>query len=88
MVLRLIKNYFVRKKAILSKKPRQAVTIMSNSLSRINEVDITKKIKRIHGQYIPEKYTRYFDNLERLDISSNNMKCKIYDSICKKKMES
>ena len=83
-----IKNYFVRKKAILSKKPRQAVTIMSNSLSRINEVDITKKIKRIHGQHIPEKYTRYFDNLERLDISSNNMKCKIYDSICKKKMES
>ena len=83
-----IKNYFVRKKAILSKKPRQAVTIMSNSLSRINEVDITKKIKRIHGQHIPEKYTRYFDKLERLDISSNNTKCKIYDSICKKKMES
>ena len=81
-----IRNYFVRKKSILSKKHRQAVTIMSNSLSRINQVDITKKLKRIHGVHIPEKYALIFDNLESIDNNANNMKGKIYDSICKSKM--
>ena len=81
-----IRNYFIRKKTILSKKHRQAVTIMSNSLSRINQVDITKKLKRIHGMHIPEKYALIFDNLESIDNNANNMKGKIYDSICKSKM--
>ena len=81
-----IRNYFIRKKTILNKKHRQAVTIMSNSLSRINQVDITKKLKRIHGMHIPEKYALIFDNLESIDNNANNMKGKIYDSICKSKM--
>ena len=82
-----IRNYFIRKKAILSKKPSQAVTIMSNSLSRINNVDITKKWKRIHGMHIPEKYSKIFDNLESIDNTANCMKGNIYDSICKVKMD-
>ena len=81
-----IRNYFIRKKARLSKKPSQAVTIMSNSLSRINNVDITKKIKRIHGMHIPEKYSKIFDNLDSIDNTANLMKGKIYDAICKVKM--
>ena len=59
---------------------------MSNSLSRINQIDITKKLKRIHGMHIPEKYALIFDNLESIDNNANNMKGKIYDSICKSKM--
>ena len=82
-----IRNYFIRKKAILNKKPSQAVTIMSNSLSRINNVDITKKLKRIHGMHIPEKYSKIFDNLESIDNTANLMKGNIYDSICKVKMD-
>ena len=53
------KNYFIRRKAILNKKPRQAITIMTNSLSRINHVDITKKLKKYLGQ-IFKKNIRYF----------------------------
>ena len=82
-----IRNYFIRKKAILKKQPSQAVTIMSNSLSRINNVDITKKLKRIHGMHIPEKYSKIFDNLESIDNTANSMKGNIYDSICKVKMD-
>lgn len=82
-----IRNYFLRKKARLTKKPSQAVTIMSNSLSRINQVDITKKLKRIHGLHVPEKYSKIFDNLEYIDNTANNMKGNIYDSICKVKMD-
>ena len=55
-----MKAYFENKKMKLSNKNRQAVTIMSNSLSRINEIDITKKLKRIHGMHIPEKYVKFF----------------------------
>ena len=82
-----IRNYFIRKKAILNKKSSQAVTILSNSLSRINNVDITKKLKRIHGMHIPEKYSKIFDNLESIDNTANLMKGNIYDSICKVKMD-
>ena len=82
------KNYFIRRKAILNKKPRQAVTIMTNSLSRINHVDISKKIKKIHGTYIPEKYTQFFENLEKIGNSANNVKCTIYDRLCKSRMDS
>ena len=82
------KNYFIRRKAILNKKPRQAITIMTNSLSRINHVDISKKIKKIHGTYIPEKYTQFFENLEKIGNSANNMKCTIYDRLCKSRMDS
>ena len=63
------------------------MTIMSNSLSRINQVDITKKLKRIHGLHVPEKYSKIFDNLEYIDNTANNMKGNIYDSICKVKMD-
>ena len=82
------KNYFIRRKAILNKKPRQAITIMTNSLSRINHVDITKKIKKIHGTYIPEKYTQFFENLEKIGNSANKVKCTIYDRLCKSRMDS
>ena len=82
------KNYFIRRKAILNKKPRQAITIMTNSLSRINHVDISKKIKKIHGTYIPEKYTQFFENLEKIGNSANNVKCTIYDRLCKSRMDS
>ena len=82
------KNYFIRRKAILNQKPRQAITIMTNSLSRINHVDISKKIKKIHGTYIPEKYTQFFENLEKIGNSANNMKCTIYDRLCKSRMDS
>ena len=82
-----MKGYFENKKMKLSKKPRQAVAIMSNSLSRINEIDVTKKLKRIHGMHIPEKYVRYFDKIESLSRGSNNMKCKIFDSLCKVRMD-
>ena len=82
------KNYFIRRKAILNKKPRQAITIMTNSLSRINHVDISKKIKKIHGTYIPEKYTRFFESLEKIGNSANNVKCTIYDRLCKSRMDS
>ena len=54
-----MKAYFENKKMKLSSKNRQAVTIMSNSLSRINEIDITKKLKRIHGMHIPDKYVNF-----------------------------
>ena len=82
------KNYFIRRKAILNKKPRQAITIMTNSLSRINHVDISKKIKKIHGTYIPEKYTQFFENLEKIGNSANKVKCTIYDRLCKSRMDS
>jgi hypothetical protein len=82
-----MKGYFENKKMKLSKKPRQAVAIMSNSLSRINEIDVTKKLKRIHGMHIPEKYVRYFDKIESLSRGANNMKCKIFDSLCKVRMD-
>ena len=82
------KNYFIRRKAILNKKPRQAITIMTNSLSRINHVDISKKIKKIHGTYIPEKYQQFFENLEKISNSANKVKCTIYDRLCKSRMDS
>ena len=82
------KNYFIRRKAILNKKPRQAITIMTNSLSRINHVDISKKIKKIHGTYIPEKYQQFFENLEKIGNSANKVKCTIYDRLCKSRMDS
>lgn len=81
-----IRNYFLRKNAKLSKKPGQTVILMSNSLSRINKVDITKKLKKIHGVYIPDKYVNLFDNLESIDHNANYMQSAIYDSICKSKM--
>ena len=82
-----MKTYFENKKMKLNKKPRQAVTIMSNSLSRINEVDITKKLKKIHGVHIPEKYSQYFDRIESMNNGAYLTKCKIIDSLCKVKMD-
>ena len=82
------KNYFIRRKAILNQKPRQAITIMTNSLSRIKHVDISKKIKKIHGTYIPEKYTQFFENLEKIGNTANKVKCTIYDRLCKSRMDS
>ena len=81
-----MKVYFENKKMTLNKKPRQAVTIMTNSLSRINEVDISKKLKKIHGVYVPEKYYRYFDRFDSMSKRANLAKCKIFDSLCKVKM--
>ena len=82
-----MKAYFENKKMKLSNKNRQAVTIMSNSLSRINEIDITKKLKRIHGMHIPEKYVKFFDKIETVNKNSNKMKFKIFDSLCKVRMD-
>ena len=82
-----MKAYFENKKMKLSSKNRQAVTIMSNSLSRINEIDITKKLKRIHGMHIPDKYVKFFDKIETANKSSNKMKYKIFDSLCKVRMD-
>ena len=73
-----MKAYFENKKMKLSNKNRQAVTIMSNSLSRINEIDITKKLKRIHGQHIPEKYVKFFDKIETVNKNSNILISYIY----------
>lgn len=82
-----INNYFKKKKFIFSKKAKQAVTIMSNSLSGINYVDVTKKLKKIHGMHVPQKYSDFFDKLEHLDKSAANIKCKIFDCLCKSKMD-
>ena len=82
-----MKLYFENKNMKLSQKHRQAITIMTNSLSRINEIDVTKKLKKIHGQHIPEKYVNFFDRLESINRNSNKMKCKIFDSLCKVKMD-
>ena len=82
-----MKAYFENKKMKLSNKNRQAVTIMTNSLSRINEIDITKKLKRIHGMHIPEKYVKFFDKIETVNKNSNKMKFKIFDSLCKVRMD-
>ena len=82
-----MKAYFENKKMKLSNKNRQAVTIMSNSLSRINEIDITKKLKRINGMHIPEKYVKFFDKIETVNKNSNKMKFKIFDSLCKVRMD-
>ena len=82
-----INNYFKKKKFIFSKKTKQAVTIMSNSLSGINYVDVTKKLKKIHGMHVPQKYSDFFDKLDHLDKSAANIKCKIFDCLCKSKMD-
>ena len=82
-----MKAYFENKKMKLSNKNRQAVTIMSNSLSRINEIDVTKKLKKINGQHIPEKYVNFFGKIETINKRSNNMKYKIFDSLCKVRMD-
>ena len=82
-----INDYFKRKKFVFSKKTKQAVTIMYNSLSGINYVDVTKKLKKIHDMHIPEKYSNFFDNLDTLDKRAANMKSKIFDCLCKVEMD-
>ena len=78
-----VRNFFIRKKFFLSKRPKEAIIVMSNSLSRINETDITKKLKKIHGVHIPEKYSKYFDRIESINKGANDMKSTIFDRLCK-----
>ena len=78
-----VRNFFIRKKFFLSKRPKEAIIVMSNSLSRINETDITKKLKKIHGVHIPEKYSKYFDRIESINKGANYMKSTIFDRLCK-----
>ena len=37
--------------------------------------------------HIPEKYVKFFDKIETVNKNSNKMKFKIFDSLCKVRMD-